>query len=74
MKVRLKIHETLESLYSEDDLKDLPVYESIYSIRILKSLVESMENGFIEVTEVDGCGQVFYGKYNVWLSHFDFVL
>jgi hypothetical protein len=23
---------------------------------------------------VDGCGQVFSGKYNVWLSHFDFVL
>lgn len=70
MKVILKSKETIENLYSEKELSDLSIVESFYVIRILKALAESLENGFIEVSEMNENGQVFSEKYNIWLSHF----
>lgn len=73
MKIQLKRKETIDNLYGEEDLKDLSILESIYSIRILKALEESLENGFIEVTKTNESGQAYSEKYNIWLSHFNWL-
>jgi len=68
MKVKLKSKETIDSLYSEDDLKELSIMESIYSIRILKALTDSLENGYIDV--IDKGGKVFSEKHQIFLYHY----
>lgn len=73
MKVKLKSKETIEHLYNESELSELSLMESIYSIRILKALAESLENGFIEVTDKNDSGQVFSEKYKIWLSYFEYL-
>lgn len=71
MKVVLNSKETIESIYDENELMDLSIMESIYAIRTLKALVESVENGFIEVSKQNNNGQVYSEKYQIWLSCFE---
>ena len=72
MKVQLKLKETLENLYNEDILSDMPKCESFYAIRTLKALTESLSNGYIEV-EDKGDGKVYSEKYDIYLYHFSII-
>lgn len=72
MKVQLKLKETLENLYNEDSLSDMPKCESFYVIRTLKALTESLSNGYIEV-EDKGDGKVYSEKYDIYLYHFSII-
>jgi hypothetical protein len=52
--------------YSESELSELSVLESIYTIRKLKAVIES--NGdFIEVIEGSD-NQVYSEKYKIWFQ------
>lgn len=52
--------------YSENELSELSVMESIYAIRKLKAVIES--NGdFIDVKEGED-NQVYSEKYKIWFQ------
>ncbi len=56
----------IENTYSESELSELSVLESIYTIRKLKAVIES--NGdFIEVIEGSE-NQVYSEKYKIWFQ------
>lgn len=71
MKIKLKQKDTLENLYSEEDLFDLSTTESIYVIRTLKALLESQDIGYLEVSKENSQGQVYSEKHDIWLSHYE---
>ncbi len=52
--------------YSESELSELSVMESIYAIRKLKAVIES-NGGFIDVKEGED-NQVYSEKYKIWFQ------
>jgi hypothetical protein len=52
--------------YSESELSELSVMESIYAIRKLKAVIESNGN-FIDVKEGED-NQVYSEKYKIWFQ------
>ena len=64
MKVKLKKDVILNSI-DEDMLLDQSTIESIYTIRKLRALVESVEVGFIEVEEKRQHDCSYSSKYEI---------
>lgn len=69
MKVQLIRSNIIENLYSEEQLSDYGLMESIYAIRKLKALAESLATGSIEVQDsTNNSSQVFSVKYDIWFQ------
>jgi len=73
MKIKLIKEEILNNLYSEEDLRDLSIMESIYSIRKLKALADSLDGEYILVSDDIKNGQVFSHKYQIWFSNNEYI-
>lgn len=73
MKIKLNKNVIIENLQTEDELIDSSVIESIYVIRKLMGLVESLDNGHIEVIQnLNANGQAFSEEYNIWYNDGEF--
>lgn len=66
MKVRLDKASILEGLYSEEELSELSILESFYSIRKLKTLIDYGES-VIEVNQINDYSQCFIEKFDIWV-------
>ncbi|MCK9446779.1 hypothetical protein M0Q50_07970 [bacterium] len=73
MKIKLIKEEILNNLYSEEDLRDLSIMESIYSIRKLKALADSLDGEYILVSDDIKNGQVFSHKYQIWFLENEYI-
>ncbi len=68
MKVELLKDNIIKNIDTEDNLLDSSKLESIYEIRKLKGLVESLNEGFIEVDKVNKHGQAFSSQFEIWFN------
>lgn len=65
MKIKLSPKVIIEELPNKDQIQNCLRLELIYDIRKLKALVESMQNGGIEVKENVKNKQCFSKKFNI---------
>lgn len=69
MKIILIPKKVIESIPSDEVLSDSSIMESLYTIRLLKALAESLENGYIDVNDSKKSnGQVYSDKYEIWFQ------
>lgn len=67
MIARLKRSDIINNLYSEEQFLDLSKMESLYAIRKLKALSESMDIGYITIDNIIN-NQAFSEKYDIWFN------
>lgn len=72
MKVKLISKNILNYLYTENELADFSIMESFYTIRKLKSVIYSLENDYIEVSEPKENGQVYCEQFKIWFNINDY--
>jgi len=65
-KVKLDKNKILESLHTEEELFDLSTLESIYQIRILKTLIHYEDKVFL-VEKINEHGQAFVEDFEIWV-------
>ena len=68
MEVRIKAHNLLKNLPTEEQLLGQSIMESLYAIRSLKALAESQENGFIIATKTNQHGQAYIESQEIWIN------
>jgi hypothetical protein len=73
MKIKLNRLEIINNFYTEEELLDLSRMESIYHIRKLKALSESLEMGYIDVDKINNHKQVFSKKYGIWFDKSEYL-
>ena len=68
MKAELLKDNVIKNIDTEENLLGCSKLESIYEIRKLKGLVESLTDGFIEIDKVNEGGQGFSEKFEIWFN------
>lgn len=68
MKVKLLPEIIIKYSYTEEELTDLSIMESFYTIRKLKTCIKSLQIGFIEVSDQNKNKQVFSEEFQIWFN------
>jgi hypothetical protein len=71
MLVKLVGKQIAENIYSEEELSELSVMESMYAIRILKAVIDA-DGECIEVKEIEN-NQVYSEKYKICFSEGEYI-
>jgi len=72
MLVKLVGKQIAKNIYSEEELSELSVMESIYAIRILKAVIDA-DGKYIEVKETEN-NQVYSKKYKIHFSEGEYLI
>jgi hypothetical protein len=49
MKIKLNVDNILKNIYTEENLADMSLIESLYQIRKLKAIIKYFKDGFLEL-------------------------
>ncbi len=72
MKIQLIKSEILDGIPTESNLFDSSIADSLYAIRKLKALSESLEKGFIETSKINSNDQAWSDEFQIWFSKHEY--
>ena len=74
-KVKIKADVVIKGLYSEEEILDLSILESIYEVRKLKAVIECMQKGYIVARyPINRFNQCFSEEFDICFLKEEFIV